>query len=98
MKQNKLSKLDLISKIAGKSNISKSDASRILDDIQDIIITEVSYDTIVTLPKLGIFQTKIRKARTGLNPFSGEKIKIPEKRVPGFKASKHFKDEISIKK
>ena len=35
-----------------------------------------------------------RSARQGLNPKTGDKIKIPAKRVPAFTAGKLFKDRV----
>ncbi len=45
----------------------------------------------VQLVGFGTFKVSKRKARTGLNPRTGEKIKIPAKKVLTFKASKNLK-------
>lgn len=41
----------------------------------------------VTIPQLGTFQCKVRKARNGVNPRNGEKVVYPEKTVVKFKLS-----------
>jgi len=49
----------------------------------------------VRLSNFGIFKATQRKARAGVNPGTGEKIKIPAKRVPVFTPSKGLKESIN---
>ena len=42
----------------------------------------------------GSFQVKIREAREGRNPKTGEEVKIPAKRTPFFKVGKELKERI----
>jgi integration host factor subunit beta len=44
----------------------------------------------VELRGFGIFVSKLRKARAGRNPGTGEVVHIPEKRLPLFKTSKEL--------
>ena len=48
----------------------------------------------VSILGFGSFEPRERSARQGLNPKTGEKIKIPAKRVPAFTAGKMFKDRV----
>ena len=49
----------------------------------------------VMIDHLGIFSTKYREERTGVNPRSGEKITIEAKRTPNMKFSKTIKDAVA---
>lgn len=49
----------------------------------------------VVLPGFGMFGVKMRPAREGRNLFTGERIMIPARNVPSFKASKRLKDAVS---
>ena len=49
----------------------------------------------VVLPGFGIFGVKMRPARRGYNPSNGAAIMILERKVPGFKAGKKFKDAVA---
>ena len=49
----------------------------------------------VILPGFGTFGVKIRPAREGRNLFTGERITIPARNVPAFKASKRLKDAVA---
>ena len=49
----------------------------------------------VIIPGFGTFGVKMRPAREGRNLFTGERIMIPARNVPAFKASKRLKDAVS---
>ena len=49
----------------------------------------------VVLPGFGIFGVKMRPARRGYNPLTGEQIALPEKKLPTFKAGKTLKDAVA---
>lgn len=48
-----------------------------------------------THPGFGTFQIKVRAARTGRNPQTGKKIKIPATKVAGFKIAPELKKKIN---
>ena len=43
----------------------------------------------------GSFTLRVRKARDGRNPRTGDEIDIPASNVPGFKAGKALKDAVN---
>jgi nucleoid DNA-binding protein len=49
----------------------------------------------VTLVGFGTFKTAVRKARTGRNPLTGGKIRIPRKKIVRFSAGKALKTTIN---
>jgi DNA-binding protein HU-beta len=49
----------------------------------------------VALVGFGTFAKAKRAARIGINPATGEKIKIKAKNVPKFKAGKQFKELVN---
>ncbi|MBU0552463.1 HU family DNA-binding protein [Myxococcota bacterium] len=46
-------------------------------------------------PGFGTFQVKVRPARSGRNPQSGKKIKIPAMKVASFKIAPELKKKIN---
>jgi DNA-binding protein HU-beta len=48
----------------------------------------------ISIPGFGKFSVVTRKARTGLNPQTKKKIKIPAKKAPKFTSSKTLKDSV----
>jgi integration host factor subunit beta len=45
----------------------------------------------------GSFAINRRPPRVGRNPKSGEKVMVPEKRVPHFKAGKELREQVDLK-
>ena len=89
-----MTKPDLITKIAEKSNLSKKDAAAALTALTDVITEALKAEGKVAIPSLGTFELRERAARTGKNPRTGEKVEISAKRVPAFKPAKALKDAI----
>jgi nucleoid DNA-binding protein len=48
----------------------------------------------IAVPGFGKFSVATRKARTGMNPRTKKKIKIPETKVPKFSSAKALKDSV----
>ena len=49
----------------------------------------------VTLVGFGSFEPKVRSAREGRNPRTGETVQIPAARVPNFSAGKAFREAVN---
>jgi len=74
------------------SNWSKKDCETFIHCLTDTIKSTVKKGDDVSLFGFGTF-TKIRRAaRNGVNPSTGEKIKIKAKTSPKFKPAKGWKD------
>ena len=89
-----MTKPELITKIAEKTNLSKKDAAAALDALTSTITEALKAEDKQTIPVLGTFEIKERATRTGHNPRTGEKVEISAKKVPAFKAAKALKDAV----
>lgn len=87
-----MNKGQLVEKIAEKANTTKVDAEKILDATLDLIRTHVKKGDEVKLVGFGTFSKAKRKARKGMNPKTGEEIKIPTTWVPKFKPGTDFRN------
>ena len=70
-----------------------------LNKVIEIILKEIK-DTLkrnegVELRGFGTFTTKLRNARIGRNPKTGEPVAIPQKKMPFFKMGKSMKERIN---
>lgn len=63
----------------------------VLNSIKD----ELAKGGEVNLMGFGSFSVKTQKARTGRNPKTGEKLTIPAKKAPSFKAGKGLKEAVN---
>ena len=87
-----MNKSELIAAVAEKAGMTKKDA------LLETIKTTVAKKQKVQLIGFGTFEPRVRAARTGKNPRTGEAIKIAKATVPAFKAGKAFKDVVNKKK
>jgi len=90
-----LTKAELINLVAEKTGFTKKDSSIAVDAFIEAISEALSQGERVALVGFGTFEVRERRKRTGRNPQTGEKIDIPARRVPVFKAGKVLKRIVS---
>lgn len=88
---NKAALADKVHEVLGGT---KADAERAVEAMIDGIIGGLKAGEEVSIAGLGIFEAKMRAARTGRNPRTGESIQIPASRAPKFRAAKALKDAV----
>jgi len=81
-----MNKGQLTAEVAKKAGLSKKDATNAVNATIDAIKKNAKKG--VTLVGFGTFKIVKRKARTGINPQTGEKIRIGAKNVVKFKPGK----------
>ena len=89
-----ITKKTLADDLAEKYGMTKKDANAAVGDIFDTITDALKKGGEVSINGFGKFVIVKTKARTGLNPATGEKIKVKASRSPRFKASKTLKDSV----
>lgn len=87
-----MNKSELIDAVAEESELTKIAAARAVDAVLSNIAKALQAGDSVALAGFGSFVAKVRPARTGRNPKTGEAIAIAESRVPTFKSGKALKD------
>jgi DNA-binding protein HU-beta len=89
-----MTKAELIGVIAEDADISKAAAAKALDSYVKTVATELKKNGKLGLVGFGTFSVVKRKARTGRNPQTGDKIKIKAKKVVKFKPGKGLTDKV----
>ena len=89
-----MNKAQLVDKVHETLGGTKADAERAVEVIISSITETLSAGEEVSIAGLGIFEAKMRKARTARNPRTGEPIQVPAMRVPRFRAAKALKDAV----
>ncbi|MFM2374872.1 MAG: hypothetical protein RLZZ234_867 [Candidatus Parcubacteria bacterium] len=89
-----MNKADIIAKVHDVLGTSKADAERAVECMIDSVVVSLKKGDEVSIAGLGIFSAKMRPARTGRNPRTGESISVPAMRVPKFRAAKALKDAV----
>jgi DNA-binding protein HU-beta len=89
-----MNKSEIIEKVHEKLGGTKVQAEEVVESIINAIVDTLRKGEEVSIAGLGIFSTKMRKARTARNPRSGEPIQVPAMRVPKFRPAKALKDAV----
>lgn len=89
-----MNKTELVDHIAEKAELSKVAAAKALDAMLEGVTVSLKKGDPVVLVGFGTYTVKMRAAREGRNPSTGEKIKINAAKVVGFKAGKALKDAV----
>jgi DNA-binding protein HU-beta len=90
-----MTKAELVARIAKEAEITKKAATAALDAV--IVAVHQSLkkkEGKIRISDLGTFKVVKKKARTGVNPQTGQKIKIPATKVPRFTSSRALKDTV----
>ena len=97
-----MNKSELTQKLAERTNLSKSDASKAVEALfsseDGIIAQALRGGEKVQITGFGSFETRSREARTGRNPRTGKEIKIAASTNAAFRAGKGLKDSIGKKR
>lgn len=90
-----MNKSELINSIAKDAGISKAAAQAALDSITTNITNTIKKGEKVALVGWGTWSSSKRAERTGINPNTGEPIKIKAKNVVKFKAGTKFINDLN---
>lgn len=85
-----MNKGEMIEKIAKSTGYPKTQVGEVLNGFIALVGKTVRKEP-VQLVGLGTFKPVKRKARAGVNPITGEKIKIPARKTVKFTASSNLK-------
>ncbi len=92
-----MNKNELAAQIVQGSDITKSDAVKVIDILIDVVSTELQKDGgKLTLVGFGTLKTINKKKKKGRNPRTGEEIVIPKKRTVKFIPGKKLKEVVNI--
>jgi len=90
-----MTKSGLIEEVARRTpHISKKDTEVVVNTIFDAMIEALRTGDRIEIRGFGSFQVKIREARDGRNPKTGEPVHISAKRTPFFKVGKELKEMV----
>ena len=90
-----MTKSALIEEVAKRTpHISKKDTEVVVNTIFDSMIEALRTGDRIEIRGFGSFQVKIREARDGRNPKTGEPVHISAKRTPFFKVGKELKEMV----
>lgn len=90
-----MNKTELVEAIATKTNMTKTDADKMVNAFVEVVTDALTKGDKVSLKGFGNFEVRTREARTGRNPRTGEAMPIPASKAPAFKASSALKKAVN---
>jgi len=87
-----MTKSQIMSTLADRTGLAKKQVQQVVEEMVALAYTEARNG--FTIPGLGKFVLRDRKARMGRNPQTGEPIRIPAKKVLKFRVAKAAKDAV----
>ena len=90
-----MNKTDLINQLAERLDGDKKAAQAAVEGFIDLVQREVQKGRSVSISGFGVFEKRLRAARTARNPRTGEAVKVKKTTVPAFRPGKYFKDVIA---
>jgi DNA-binding protein HU-beta len=93
-----MNKSELVEAIAADSGLTKADAGRAVESYVNVVNKTLKKGEEIAITGFGKFSVVKRAARTGVNPRTGEKVKIKASKAPKFTAGASLKNSVSPKK
>lgn len=92
-----MTKADLINAVAEKSGFSKKDSEKAINAVIGSVTDALVKGDKVQIVGFGTFEVRERAAKIATNPRTKEKMPVPAKKAPAFKAGKALKDAVDAK-
>ncbi len=89
-----MTKAEMIEAVAKEVGLTKKQANEAINVVFESITKSLKKNKKVTLVGFGTFSVKKRKARKGINPKTGEVIKIKARKVAHFKPGAKLKETV----
>lgn len=90
----KMTKSQIVTTLSEKTGLSKKDVNGFFESLTELAYKEVKKAGEFVLPGFGKMVKAKRKARMGVNPATGAKIKIAAKTVVKFRLAKAAKEAV----
>ena len=89
-----MTKADIVTEISRSTGLEKAAVLATVEKFMDVVKESMANGQNVYLSGFGSFIVKTRKEKTARNISKNTTIRIPEHRVPAFKPSKVFLEEV----
>jgi DNA-binding protein HU-beta len=90
-----VNKAQLVDALATRFDGDKKTAAAAVEAVVDTVVRTVSKGEKVSITGFGVFEKRVRAARTARNPATGATVKLKKTSVPAFRAGQNFKDVVS---
>jgi integration host factor subunit beta len=89
-----ITKKELIDRIAEQTSSKRVLVKRIIQSFLDEIVAELADGNRLEFRDFGVFESKVRAARTAQNPKTLQRVHVPAKRTVKFKIGRVMKERL----
>ncbi|HDI45860.1 MAG TPA: integration host factor subunit beta [Candidatus Omnitrophica bacterium] len=89
-----MTKKDIVDRIVQKTGLKYLDVKKVVQMTFDTMAEALSSGEKIELRNFGVFKIKLRKAKKGRNPRTGEEVPVPERKVVVFKPGLELKEKV----
>ena len=90
-----MTKADLVEEVVRVARLPRKHAEIVVLAVFDSITEALHRDDKIELRGFGSFRVRRRRSRQGRNPKTGDRVEVPEKRIPYFKPGKELRERIN---
>lgn len=90
-----MTKAELVEEVARSTELTKKHAEIIVNTVFESIVDSLKAGEKIELRGFGSFRIRRRGARLGRNPKTGDRVKVPAKRIPYFKPGKDLREMLN---
>lgn len=94
-RRNGMTKAELVEQVARSTELTKKHAEIIVNTVFESIVDSLKSGEKIELRGFGSFRIRKRGARIGRNPKTGDRVKVPAKRIPYFKPGKDLREMLN---
>jgi DNA-binding protein HU-beta len=92
-----MNKAELIEAIASQVELSKAKVGEVIDALTETVTKTICDGEPVRITGFGTFEPRPRRAKSAINPQTGEQITVGARVVPAFRPSSDFKEAVRRK-
>lgn len=90
-----MNKAELVQNVAMGTGLTQVETSAVFEGILETIAEELARGGHLEIRGFGTFKVEQRAERDAVNPHTGERFRVPSKKVPVFRASSKLKEKIN---
>ncbi len=92
-----MTKSQLVAAAAVRAGLPESQAARVLDAAEQLVLEALQRGEKVTIAGFGRFEMRSRGEKTYVNPKTGQQTRLAPVQAPGFKPSDTMKRKLGLK-
>ena len=89
-----MTKRDIVLTISKKTRIKQLVVKEVVQEVFSAILDALKEGKKIEIRNFGVFKVKLRKARVGRNPKTGDVVPVPQRNTVTFKPGLEMKEEI----